>query len=282
MDEAWQQIIRNQDLPACIEKMLGEMTAAAVMLAASLKFDGALVLQMQGDGPVRLALVEVRTGLLTRATAQLRVPVKDIDPNASFTQLVNASGNGRCAMILDMASRAVGEQPYQGVVALNDSVAETLKNYMTQSEQIETGVWLAADSTAIGGVLLQKVASTGGLASDVDVDPEGFNHLKTLAETVQEKELLELSADEVARRLFWEDNPNVLATLTPSFKCRCSKRGIELMVKSLGRDEAKEIIKERGSIEVRCEFCGTKYTLDAIDVATLFDGNTATSSNTVN
>ncbi len=282
MDDAWQKIIQNQDLPECIEMMLGEMTAAAVMLAASLKFDGALVLQMQGDGPVRLALVEVRTGLLARATAQLRVPKAEVKPDATFTELVNQNGNGRCALILDMAGRAQGEQPYQGVVALMDSVASTLQSYMTQSEQVQTGIWLAADKTAAGGVLLQKVAATGGLATDVEVDPEGFDHLKVLAETVKSEELLTLDATEVARRLFWEDNPNVLETLTPTFKCRCSRRGIELMVKSLGKDEAKSIIEERGDIEVRCEFCGTKYVLDAIDVATLFDTNISAVSKTVN
>ena len=282
MDQAWQKIIQNQDLPECIEMMLGEMTAAAVMLAASLKFDGALVLQMQGDGPVRLALVEVRTGLLTRATAQLRVPRDQIKTDATFTELVNQNGNGRCAMILDMAGRAQGEQPYQGVVALKESVASTLENYMTQSEQVQTGIWLAADKTAAGGVLLQKVASTGGLETKVEIDPEGFDHLKVLAETVKSEELLTLDATEVARRLFWEDNPNVLETLTPAFKCRGARRGIELMVKSLGKDEAKSIIEERGDIEVRCEFCGTKYVLDAIDVAGLFDSNISAPSKTVN
>lgn len=282
MDEAWKRIIENQDLPECIEMMLGEMTAAAVMLAASLKFDGALILQMQGDGPVRLAIVEVRTGLLVRATAQLRVPKEEVKPDATFTELVNVTGKGRCALILDMAGRAQGEQPYQGVVALQNDVATTLQSYMTQSEQVQTGIWLAADKTAAGGVLLQKVASTGGIAANVEIDPEGFEHLQTLASTVKSEELLTLEADEVARRLFWEDNPNVLETLTPQFKCRCSRRGIELMIKGLGKDEAKSIIEERGNIEVRCEFCGTKYVLDAIDVAGLFDAGISPASKTIN
>ena len=250
------------------------------MLAAGLKFDGALVVQIQGDGPVKLAIVEVRTGLVTRATVQLRVPPEAVDPEAGFRALVNANGNGRCAIILDMAGRAAGEQPYQGVVPLTgDTVAETLESYMTQSEQIPTRLWLAGDGTAAAGVLLQRVARGGGKEAGVEVDPEGFSHLTALAQTVRREELLELEADEVARRLFWEDNPEVLETLTPSFGCRCSRAGIDSMVKNLGREEAEDIIAERGNIEVRCEFCGTTYTLDAVDVAALFAANAPTSDN---
>ena len=113
MDQAWQEIIEHHELPKSVRHMLGELSAAAVMLAASLKFDGALVLQIQGDGPVKLAIVEVRTGLIVRATVQLRVPAETIAEDADFKSLVNANGNGRCALILDMASRRPGEHPYQ-------------------------------------------------------------------------------------------------------------------------------------------------------------------------
>lgn len=271
LEEAWQSMIAKQNLPGCVGQLLGEMTAAAVMLAAGLKFDGALVLQLQGDGPVKLALVEVRTGLITRATAQLRVPTDAVSSNASFTELVNASGNGRCALILDMAGRAVGEPPYQGVVSLSghESVAAAVEEYLTLSEQVKSRLWLASSETACGGVLLQQVAATGGKEA-AEIDPEGFAGLELLAQTVKPEEILGLSADEVAKRLFWEDNPAVLATLTPTFACRCSLSGVEHIVRGLGREEALSILKEKGAIEVRCEFCGSLYALDAVDVERLF------------
>lgn len=282
MDQAWQEIIEHHELPKSVRHMLGELSAAAVMLAASLKFDGALVLQIQGDGPVKLAIVEVRTGLIVRATVQLRVPAETIAEDADFKSLVNANGNGRCALILDMASRRPGEHPYQGVVPLTgNTVAETIESYMTQSEQVRTGLWLAADDKAAGGVLLQHVATTGGKAVE-DVDPEGFDHLSVLAKTVKNEEILGLDAEEVARRLFWEDNPAVLEELTPKFACRCSIEGIKAMVKSLGEQEANEIVAEKGRIEVRCEFCGKTYTLDPIDVKMLFANNTQARSKTIN
>ncbi len=278
MDQAWQDIVEHQHLPAGVRRMLGELSAAAVMLSASLKFDGALVLQIQGDGPVKLALVEVRTGLVVRATVQLRTAAENIPDEADFKSLVNVGGNGRCALILDIAGRRPGEHPYQGVVPLTgNTVAETIESYMTQSEQVRTGLWLAADDKACGGVLLQRVAATGGKAQG-EIDPEGFEHLSMLARTVKNEELLTLEPEELARRLFWEDNPTVLETLAPRFGCRCSMDGIKAMVRSLGEKEAREIIEEKGKIEVRCEFCGKTYALDAIDVKLLFAPATAQSS----
>ena len=271
LDESWTQAIAHQNLPAPVQGLLGEMTGGALLLAACLKYDGALVLQLQGDGPVRLALVEVRSGLVYRATAQLRVPAESLDPKADFKTLVNQSGKGRCAVILDMAGRPDGVPPYQGVVGLDGgSVAKCLEEYMTRSEQLKTRLWLAADSTAVGGVMLQKIPATGGKAEEPGADAEGIDKLAILAGTVEKSELLGLPASETARRLFWEDNPHVTSQLTPTFSCRCSQAGIENMVKRLGKKEAEETLAQEGKIEVTCQFCGKKYTLDKVDVARLF------------
>ena len=283
MDEAWQTMMKNQHLPEPVKLLLGQMCAGAVLLAGSLKFDGALVLQLQGDGPVRLALVEVRTGLVVRATAQLRVTPEDVPATSAFKDLVNATGHGRCAMILDAADRRPGEEPYQGVVALEDAgVAATLESYMTHSEQLMTRLWLAADEAAVGGVMLQRMPESGGLVTSAAEQPEdeSFESLAVLAQTVRAEELTKLEADTVAKRLFWEDNPHVLATLTPVFRCRCSKQGIEAMVRNLGQSEAEKIIAERGTVDVTCEFCGAHYVLDSVDVGALFCNGTTQGSST--
>ncbi len=279
----WEELTKNQTLPLRVKTLLGKLTAGALMLSAGLKFNGALVLQLQGDGPVKLAIVEVRTGFLVRATAQLRVRPEDIAHDASFKSLVNANGLGRCAVILDAADRRVGEQPYQGLVALDDKGVEaTLENYMTHSEQLKTRIWLAANEAAIGGVLLQALPNVGGNAkTDTVADEEsekGFDEVVLFGQTVTESELLSTDATDLARRLFWEDNPRVLNEATPRFQCRCSKEAIEAMVKSLGIKTAEEIIEEKGSIDVTCEFCGKRYSLDKIDVAALFENGTTKGS----
>ncbi|MCF0254353.1 MAG: Hsp33 family molecular chaperone HslO, partial [Duodenibacillus sp.] len=165
LDDSWRAAVGRQDLPAPVRALLGELTAAAVLLAAGLKFDGALIVQIQGDGPVKLAVAEVRAGLAYRATAQMREGAAPA-PGAGLQELVNASGRGRCAVILDPAGRAEGEQPWQGVVALEGAtVAAVIERYMAQSEQIPTRLWLAAGEAAAGGVLLQRVAAGGGAAA---------------------------------------------------------------------------------------------------------------------
>ena len=258
LGECWQNIIRNQHLPVPVAHMLGELTCVALMLAVNLKFKGSVILQIQGDGPVRLALVEVHDGLTVRATAQMNVKAEEVPENATFKDLVNAHGNGRCAMILDAADRAAGEQPYQSVVPL-------------------TGLWLAAGETSAGGILLQHVANTGGKGGDSEKTPEEtLAEITVYADTVTREELLNDDAMTLARHLFWELNPTVSKELKPKFQCRCSMAGIRSIVKSLGKDEAESIIKERGTIEVTCSFCGAKYVMDAIDVEALFHTQTVT------
>ena len=278
LGECWQNIIRNQHLPVPVAHMLGELTCAALMLAVNLKFKGSVILQIQGDGPVRLALVEVRDGLTVRATAQMNVKAEEVPENATFKDLVNAHGNGRCAMILDAADRAAGEQPYQSVVPLTgETVAKTLESFLTQSDQLSTRLWLAAGETSAGGILLQHVANTGGKGGDSEKTPEEtLAEITVYADTVTRAELLNDDAMTLARHLFWELNPTVSKELKPKFQCRCSMAGIRSIVKSLGKDEAESIIKERGTIEVTCSFCGAKYVMDAIDVEALFHPQTVT------
>lgn len=282
LEECWQNISRNQNLPVPVRNMLGELTAAALLLACNLKFSGAVVLQIQGAGPVRLALVEVRDGLAVRATAQLRVKAEDVPAAATFKDLVNTDGTGRCAMILDQAGRAPGEQPYQSVVPLTGStVAETMESFLTQSDQLQTRLWLAADDKTAGGVLVQHVANTGGQGGNAALTPEeSLKSVAVYAETVTRTELLQEDALTLARHLFWELNPVVTKDLKPYFKCRCSADGIRRIVKNLGKTEADSIIAEKGVIEVSCAFCGSVYRMDAIDVETLFSDQAALSPTT--
>lgn len=283
LEDCWQAISRNQHLPAPVRNMLGELTAAALMMACNLKFTGAVVLQIQGAGPVRLALVEVRNGLTVRATAQLSVKPENVPADATFKDLVNCDGTGRCAMILDAADRAQGEQPYQSVVPLTGAtVAETLESFLTQSDQLQTRLWLAADETTAGGVLVQHVASSGGVGGNAELTPEeSLKSVTVYAETVTRDELLKDDALTLARHLFWELNPVITKDLKPEFRCRCSADGIRRIVKSLGRQEAESIIAEKGKIEVTCSFCGSVYQMDAIDVATLFSDQAAMSPTTL-
>ena len=276
---AWKAMRQYQKWPLCVTRLMGEMTAGSILLASSLKFEGSLIMQVQGDGPVRLAIVEVRNGLLIRATVKMNEG-EEVSDAMGMKALLNAHGHGRCAIMLDPKDRREGEPLYQGVVSLTgDSIAEALMGYMEQSEQIHTKLWLTADESAASGLMLQQMPDFGGNDEGIKKDTDGVNRIEMLASTVTDQELLELPSEELTHRLFWEEAPDYFEPAEPKFACTCSREKIESMIRNLGEVEALQIIKEQGKIEVSCDFCGRTESFSAEDVVRLFDDGSATKDN---
>ena len=267
-----------------VRALLGEMAAAGLLMQASLKFNGALVLQMQGDGPVRLAVAETQPDLSFRATAKV---VGEVAADARLEALLNVGGQGRCAITLDPLDRQPGQQPYQGVVALHgdrreplQQLSEVLAHYMLQSEQLDTRLVLAANDEVAAGLLIQRLPVSGaanlagGLrisADEVQIGRnEDFNRIALLAATLTAEELLTLQPAQILRRLFWQETVRMFEPMTPHFACRCSRLRVAGMLRGLGADEVGSLIEERGEAEVGCDFCGAVYRFDPVDVAELF------------
>ena len=225
-------------------------------------------MQVYGDGPLQLLVVECQSDLALRATAKVRdEPIAD---DISLRELMNRGGRGRFSITLDPKDPLPGQQPYQGIVALEgDSVAEVLQTYMRQSEQLETRLWLASNDTVASGLLLQRLPDDGGVEV-ASSDDEAWEHLVALAQTVTSEELLQLSPEDVSHRLFWQESLEHYPPLTPRFQCTCSRERIGKMLVSLGQEEVDSIIAEQGSVTVTCEFCGRKYSFDPVDAAHLF------------
>ena len=274
LDQAWQAMIAHHDYPAPVMRLLGEMTAAAALLASNIKFNGTLILQIHGDGPVKLLVVECQPDLRMRATAKLREGAVIGDADGLRT-LVNLHGHGRCALTLDPRDRLPGVQPYQGVVSLDgESMADVLEVYMRQSEQLESRFWLAADAAVAAGVLLQKLPLEGGRGAGSDTD--AWDRSVTLARTLTSAELVASAPQDILRRLFWQERLQSPAELAPRFECTCSRERIGRMLLSLGREEVDSIVAERTTVEVTCDFCNRAYEFDGIDVEQLFaTGSTA-------
>jgi molecular chaperone Hsp33 len=268
--------------------MLGEMVAAAALMQANIKFDGSLVLQIFGDGPVKLAVVEVQPDLALRATATV---VGDVAMDATLSQLVNVGNQGRCAITLDPNTKFPGQQPYQGVVPLFDDrrhkiekISAVLEHYMLQSEQLDTTLVLAANDQIAAGLLIQRLPMqgtenlSGSMVSKENEDQIGlnehYNRIAILASSLKREELLTLDVDTILRRLFWEESITRFEPLegptAPRFACSCSRERVGRMIVSLGQEEAASILTERPDIEVACEFCGVQYRFDAVDAAQLF------------
>lgn len=273
----WRQIKERHDYPEPVLRLLGELVAAAALLSANLKFNGALIMQIHGDGPIRLLVVECNADLTMRATVKLS-GTEPIADGIAFRDLVNAHGNGRFAITLDPRDRSHGQQTYQGVVPLEgDSVAHVLEGYMRRSEQLDTQLWLAADDTHANGLLLQKLPLEGGTGRWTQADPSAEEHAAevweravTFANTLERDELLKVDPPTLMRRLFWEETLAVYEPVPCAFRCSCTRERVAAMLVSLGRQEIDETLADTGSIHVDCEFCNKSYDFDRVDCAQLF------------
>jgi len=270
IDDVWQTAQAHQPENAPIRQMLGELMTAAALLSANLKFDGSILLQLQGNGAIKLIVVECRQDLSLRATVKLNdVALPD---QANLQSLLNPDGQGRFSVILNPPRDNPGRQPYQGIVPLDsNSVAEVLQDYMRQSEQLDTYLWLATGKERLAGVLLQRMPSDGGQTQGSSQQQDAsFEHAKALCQTLQTDELIEQSSETLLHRLFWETPIVGLESLTVSWRCGCNRNRVADMLRSLGAQEVESILEEQGAIEVTCEFCGTPYSFDRVDASALF------------
>ncbi|MBS1217525.1 MAG: Hsp33 protein [Proteobacteria bacterium] len=251
----WQAVTERHAYPAPLRRVLGELMAAAALLAATLKFEGTLILQLHGNGPVRLIVVECAAGYAMRATAKWDGDIPEGDLRALL-------GSGRFVINLVADS---GRQAYQGVVDLDaDSVAAALEHYMATSEQIQTRLWLSCDDTRAAGLLLQK------LPERATADADAWPRVAHLAATVRPQELLTLTPQVLLRRLFHEEDLRVFEPRPVCFRCSCSRERVTGMLRMLGRDEVRSVVAERGEVEVHCEFCNRRYAFDAVDSEEIF------------
>lgn len=292
LTDVWQEVLKRRaanvetgPYAEPVRHLLGEMTAAAVLMQSNIKFNGALVMQIFGDGPLKLAVVEVQPDLSLRATAKV---VGDLGNASTLPEMVNVNNEGKCAITLDPLNKMPGQQPYQGVVPLFDDhrnkldkFSDVLQHYMLQSEQLDTTLVLAANDTTAAGLLIQRLpikgeANLAAQASMGDEDgiglSEDYKRISILASSLTADELLNLDAETILRRLFWEEKLVRFEPITPSFACSCSRERVSNMIRSLGTEEVESILAERGDVEVGCDFCGQQYRYDAVDAAQIFTG----------
>ncbi|MBM3338336.1 MAG: Hsp33 family molecular chaperone HslO [Betaproteobacteria bacterium] len=269
ISDALQQVQARRSYPPAVSAMLGEMMAAAALLSANLKFDGTIIMQIHGDGPVQLLVAECDAALRLRATAKLREN-SEISEQAGLQQLVNAHGEGRFAITLDPADKKPGQQAYQGIIALEgESVATVIENYMMGSEQLDTRLWLAADDKVTRGLLLQKLPDDGGKTAPF-ADADVWNRTVTLASTLNQQELLGTDIMTLLQRLYWEETVRIFDPRHPVFHCGCSREKVGNMLKMLGREEIDSALADLGKLDINCDFCGQDYLFDPVDCMQLF------------
>ncbi|MEE9351816.1 MAG: Hsp33 family molecular chaperone HslO [Thiotrichaceae bacterium] len=261
LDTAWQEILKTSSYPKPIQTLLGEATAAIALLAASLKFKGSLVLQMNDTYPVNMFVVQAKSDGSVRAIARWEGGIGD---QATFGDLFrDENKQSHMASMVISVEQEDSTERYQSIIALQgNSIAETLSAYFEQSEQLPTHFFLSANEESAAGFMLQSLPS--------EFESEGWNHALTLAKTITNDELLDLTVEELLHRLYHEEDLRLYDPEEIHFKCTCSQQKIDNMIRSLGEKEADSVIQEKGNISIDCQFCNQRYELDAIDVRRIF------------
>ena len=264
LNQTFQLAMQHQHLPSVLKIALGELMAASALLSATLKMEGALVLQLQSKGALKLLVVECSQsfnfGLKMRATAKWDEAQTDVIQKRNFIDLIQ---HGQFVITLDPS---IGEA-YQGIVPIEGStIAEMLQNYMLRSQQIDTSLWLHCDGETASGMLLQKLPNNAEM-NYANEDHDAWNRINILADTVINDELQNLPAETLLTRLFSEEDVRLFEPKPTQFSCSCSKTKVGNMLRLLGADEVNGMLAELGNIEVNCDFCNKRYTFDSIDAA---------------
>lgn len=251
LPQSYRRMLENHDYPAPVRHLLGQTLAATSLLTAILKFEGEIAVQLQGDGPVRLLVINGTHKQELRGVARFEGEV----PEGDLQQLF-----GKGHLVITITPKK-GER-YQGIVALDKpTLAECLEQYFAQSEQLRTRLWLRADDSHAGGMLLQELPAT-----DVKTEVE-FEHLEQLTDTIKDDELLRLAPEEVLHRLYHQESVQVFEPSEVVFRCTCSRERSLSALATINQAELDEILAEQGFIEMHCEYCNARYKFDGIDIA---------------
>lgn len=259
LDQTFRHMVAAQEYPAPVRQLLGELLVATSLLTATLKFEGSITVQLQGNGPVSLAVINGDHQQQLRGVARWQ---GELPANPNLKALV---GDGHLVITI---SPDEGER-YQGIVSLeSDSLASSLESYFAQSEQLATRIWIRTGGSAAeplaAGMLLQALPASSEQHADE------FDHLSKLTDTIKDEELFTLPAEEILYRLYHEEEVRLFAPQAIQFRCTCSRERCEQALLQVGQAEVEAMIHEQGQIDMHCDYCGTHYQFDAIDAQALF------------
>lgn len=265
LEETYQEVISRHDYPAPIERLVGELLAACALLTATIKLDGILSIEIRGQGALSLLMAESNPGSSERAQRLRAIARFDEQAVAAMadTSLEALAGDGRVVITLDPHEG----QRYQGIVALDQpTIAGCLEAYFAQSEQLPTRLWLATDERRAAGLLIQKLPEEAN-----PNDPDAWERINHLADTVTGDELTGLDAEQVLHRLFHEEQARVFDPAPVVFSCTCSRERFGRALHQLGAEELRSVVAEQGQIETQCHFCNTYYVFTPADVEALIE-----------
>jgi molecular chaperone Hsp33 len=263
LERAWRELRSFQRYAPAVETLLGEAVSATLLLAATLKFQGTLTLQLAGDGRVKLLVAQCTHDFDVRAVARAD---ERVDEPASFRELV---GNGRLTVTLESEERSVR---YQGIVSLQgESLAECLENYFSTSEQLPTRLALIADGDRSSGVLIQKMPAAAAQGeAQAAISQRVWEELQSRLRLIDSAQQRNATAQQFLQAVCGNHDCRLFASAAVHFACRCTAARVASVLRALGADEIRDIVAEQGAVTVTCEFCGRPYRFDVVDVGRLF------------
>ncbi|MET0046577.1 MAG: Hsp33 family molecular chaperone HslO [Sedimenticola sp.] len=253
MEASWQAILERYPYPDNVRDQLGQAMAATLLLSATIKFEGSLILQAQCQGPLTTLVAQATHQRTVRGLARWQGEV----PDGSLSEIY---GPGRMVLTIDN----IGKERYQGIVGMEgDTLAHTLEAYFEKSEQLDTRIWLAADGERAAGLFIQELPGERKHEDD-------WQRIAMLADTVTEEEMLKLEPAELLHRLFNEEDIRMFEPEPVAFRCGCAKERIATTLRTMGYAEVKGILDEHDVIRADCDFCNKRYTFDRVDVEQIF------------
>ncbi|WP_076920449.1 MULTISPECIES: Hsp33 family molecular chaperone HslO [unclassified Pseudoalteromonas] len=259
IDNAYNEMIAKHNYPEPVKALLGELLVATCLLTATLKFEGEIAVQLQGDGPVKYAVINGDDQQNMRGIARLQHEVT----GSTVKELI-----GQGYMVITITPTQ-GER-YQGIVPLeHDTLSECIESYFEQSEQLKTRLWFATDtkegSAKACGLFLQV------LPVDKQKSIEDFAHLEALSNTIKDEELLELDANTILTRLYHEDNPRVFDPQPIQFKCGCNREKTMTALVNVGQQALLDDVQKNGEIKISCHYCLKDYVFNEQDIKSIFN-----------
>lgn len=259
INQSYQQILTQQPYPDMLKQLLAEALVSCLLMASSIKFEGSLSLQFQGDKRIPLLLVQCDHQMNIRGFAKFEEGLSTEAYAAAFL-------GGQMALTINQYNQT---QSYQSIVSIQStSMAENMMHYFAQSEQLSTRIWLAVGEAQAAGMMLQLMPD-----NDSEQRELFWEYATQLGQTVTEEELLSLENETLLHRLYHETTLRLFEPKPLQFKCQCSKEKMMQIIRVIPQDEAKQLLEEEGRIKITCDFCHKHYEFDSIDVALLFRTN---------
>ncbi|MEM7079059.1 MAG: Hsp33 family molecular chaperone HslO [Pseudomonadota bacterium] len=283
LSEVIDDATKIRSYPAKVNELLGQMLASVALFADNLKFAGAVALQSRGGGKLLRTLAECRNHTDLRGIAHLQEEAPWPVAQDSLTAWLPADSSQLALSLVPDDPQT--QAPYQGMIPLQAARLDAvLEAYFAASEQLPTRLYLASDTSgrSAAGLLIQKLPHADDATEVAESTAEAqWEEIQILASTVTPEELLSLNPERLLARLFHELPCRLHPARELRYRCSCTKAKSDRTLLTLGADDVHALLQECNPIEVDCEFCGQRYSYDAIDVAALFERPSGPNDETV-